>query len=42
MPPMDVLVLLWPSANLLFQFGPPRLIDLAAVLAAAIGVGRLA
>ncbi|TIS69917.1 MAG: cation-translocating P-type ATPase, partial [Mesorhizobium sp.] len=32
------LVLLWPSANLLLQFGPPRLRDLAAVLAAAIGL----
>ncbi|RWL78773.1 MAG: cation-translocating P-type ATPase [Mesorhizobium sp.] len=35
------LVLLWPSANLLFQFGSPRLIDLAAVLAAAIGLVAL-
>ncbi|CDX29287.1 P-type HAD superfamily ATPase [Mesorhizobium sp. ORS 3359] len=35
------LVLLWPSANLLFQFGSPSMIDLAAVLAAAIGLVAL-
>ncbi|MDG4880413.1 cation-translocating P-type ATPase [Mesorhizobium sp. WSM4884] len=35
------LVLLWPSANGLFQFGPPRLGDLAVVLAAAIGLVAL-
>ncbi|RWA61980.1 MAG: cation-translocating P-type ATPase [Mesorhizobium sp.] len=35
------LVLLWPSANALFQFEPPRLSDLAAVLAAAVGLVAL-
>ncbi|WP_292353926.1 hypothetical protein [Mesorhizobium sp.] len=31
------LVLLWPPANIIFQFGPPGLSDLAVVLATAIG-----
>ncbi|CDX16778.1 P-type HAD superfamily ATPase [Mesorhizobium sp. ORS 3324] len=35
------LVLLWPSANVLFQFGSPRPGDLAAVLAAIIGLVAL-
>ncbi|TIQ35048.1 MAG: cation-translocating P-type ATPase [Mesorhizobium sp.] len=35
------LVLLWPSANSLFQFGSPRLGGLAAVLAAAVGLVAL-
>ncbi|TKB15650.1 MAG: hypothetical protein E5V75_15800 [Mesorhizobium sp.] len=29
--------LLWPPANIIFQFGPPGLSDLAVVLATAIG-----
>ncbi|TIO73931.1 MAG: cation-translocating P-type ATPase [Mesorhizobium sp.] len=35
------LVLLWPPANVIFQFGPPGLSDLAAVLATAIGLVAL-